>query len=272
MSIDGAQAAVEAQGSEFTVVELKEILRARELPTAGSKVELIRRLSEHDPQIWTTLRERRTRAKQLTGLSKSDNTLLRHISAETDEGEENDHDAPNAPRERAEPGEREVATPIELELLRRERDLLERERAILRRELELARSSPLSASSPTNSNAAHAVGGVRNIKEMLPEFDATDNTFWRWKQQLELLRQSYQLDDNSTRILMSSRLKGRALSWLHSKAEHVTLNVENLLKEMEKMFDLRPGKLVLRRKFEARIWKSGEQFCEYYHDKIILAN
>lgn len=38
------------------------------------------------------------------------------------------------------------------------------------------------------------------------------------------------------------------------------------------MFDLRPGKLALRREFESRVWRGGEPFCDYYHDKMILAN
>lgn len=50
------------------------------------------------------------------------------------------------------------------------------------------------------------------------------------------------------------------------------LSVEELLREMEQMFDLRPGKLTLRREFESRVWRGGESFCDYYHDKMILVN
>jgi len=41
---------------------------------------------------------------------------------------------------------------------------------------------------------------------------------------------------------------------------------------MQQLFDLRPGKLSLRKEFEARTWKTGEPFCDYYHEKMILAN
>lgn len=74
------------------------------------------------------------------------------------------------------------------------------------------------------------------------------------------------------RTLISSCLKGRALSWFYSRAEYLTLNIEELLKKMEQIFDLHPGKLTLRRKFESRIWRKGEPFYDYYHDKIVLAN
>lgn len=38
------------------------------------------------------------------------------------------------------------------------------------------------------------------------------------------------------------------------------------------MFDHLPNKLALLREFEARVWKSSESFCDYYHEKKILAN
>lgn len=122
------------------------------------------------------------------------------------------------------------------------------------------------------SGATAVSGGVRNLRELLPEFDGMDHTFWRWRQQLQLLRHSYQLDENSTRILIRSRLKERALSWFYSRAEYLTLSMEELLQEMERMFDMRPGKLALRREFESRVWRGNESFCDYYHDKMILAN
>lgn len=102
----------------------------------------------------------------------------------------------------------------------------------------------------TNGSIISAFGGIRGIKELLPEFDATNGTFWKWKQQLALLTHTYQLDENSARVLIGSRLKGRALSWFYSKPEYITMISEDLLREMESMFDLRPGKLSLRREFE----------------------
>lgn len=122
------------------------------------------------------------------------------------------------------------------------------------------------------SSGVSGGAGVRSIRELLPEFDASENTFWRWRSQLELLRDTYRLDENATRILIGSRLKGRALTWFYSKTEHLTLRIEDFLREMGQMFDLRPAKLTLRRKFEARVWKGDEPFSNYYHEKVILAN
>lgn len=106
----------------------------------------------------------------------------------------------------------------------------------------------------------------------MPEFDATDNSFWRWRQQLELLRGSCHMDENAMRILITFRLKGFALTWFHLRTEHVTMAIDSLLEEMRQLFNLRPGKLSLRREFKARVWRGDEPFCDYYYDKVALAN
>lgn len=241
-------------GQEFKMVELKKALSERGLSTRGSKAELMQRLSDDDPNVWSTLRDQLAETQHRDEAEETVNDNSR------DESEM---------REDVRYGrvEHERVAQRELELLRRERELLERERQLLQREREIMNSGADNASSIIST-----AGNVRGIKDLLPEFDATDNTFWRWKHQLELLKHTYQLDDSSTRMLIGSRLKGKALAWFYSKAEHITLNIDALLREMGQMFDHRPGKLTLRREFENRVWKSDESFCDYYHDKKILAN
>ncbi|XP_018377468.1 PREDICTED: LOW QUALITY PROTEIN: uncharacterized protein K02A2.6-like [Trachymyrmex cornetzi] len=235
------------KGNNFTVIELKEALRERGLSSTGSKAELIQRLSEYDPNIWKTLSEKRN------GI----------------QGEQTDaEDYASIPEEHHESelqGEREDYTQHELTLIRKERELLQREQQLLRREREMNRCA-------STTSVTSVAGGVRNLRDLLPEFDASDNTFWRWKKQLEFVRNSYMLDDSATKILISTRLKGRALNWFYSRAEYLTLSVEDLLQEMVQMFDSRPSKLTLRKEFEARVWKTEESFCDYYHEKVILAN
>ncbi|KYN14490.1 hypothetical protein ALC57_13305 [Trachymyrmex cornetzi] len=235
------------KGNNFTVVELKEALRERELSSTGSKAELIQRLNEYDPNIWKILSE------------NQDGIPDEQTDAE---------DYASIPEEHHESelrGEREDYMQRELTLIHKERELLQRERQLLCRKREMNHCA-------STTSITSVAGGVRNLRDLLPEFDASDNTFWRWKNQLEFFRNSYQLDDNTTRILISSRMKGRALNWFYSKAEYVTLSIEDLLQEMAQMFDSRPSKLSLRKEFEARIWKTEESFCDYYHEKVILAN
>lgn len=246
------------QGSDFTVHELKEGLRARGLPTAGSKAELIRRLDDGNPDVWTMLNMQLEAATCRAGASDSGGTgSVSATGVEVVEARE---------QGAASPAQSDDWDCAELALLRRERELLERERLLLQRERELSRTASVASTSVTGG------GDIRGVKELLSEFDASENTFWRWKSQLELLRDTYRLDENATRILIGSRLRGRALTWFYSKTEHLTLSIRELLTEMGQMFDSRPGKLALRRKFEARMWRGDEPFCTYYHEKVILAS
>lgn len=87
-----------------------------------------------------------------------------------------------------------------------------------------------------------------------------------------MLKRVYRLDDEHTKILIGMRLKGKALEWLHSRPEFVEISVEALLCELKTMYDHRPSKVAQRRKFEERVWRKGETFSDYMHQKIILGN
>ncbi|XP_011859979.1 PREDICTED: uncharacterized protein LOC105557370 [Vollenhovia emeryi] len=292
----------QSAGNRFTVLELKKALRERGLTTSGTKAEMIRRLEEDDPRVWEDLAARREAASRDAGdpsdlgdappLGENDDGASRSDGGAGGGGTSRDGEATERGGvanngDLAREGDDGIAAfgaeerddaMRELMFLRRERELWEREQRLLRRELDMLRNSPATASGTASAVTSAAMsggampGGVRGLRELLPEFSGADSDFWRWKQQLELLKQTYRLDENSTRVLISSRLRGRALSWFHSKAEYLTLDSVELLREMGQMFDLRPGKLALRREFESRVWEGGESFCDYYHDKMILAN
>ncbi|XP_043282371.1 uncharacterized protein [Venturia canescens] len=224
--------------NEFTVPQLKAKLQKRGLSSAGSKIELIARLQENDPSgEW--------RQESEESVSSGESSHQHDPVCNT----------PTADAQR------------ELDLLRRERDLMQRELELARRELELLRrgNSPASVEGQSKVN-------IKSLSDLISEFNGTQNTFSNWVKQLQLLKNSYDLDDHSSRILVGSRLKGKALDWFHSKPEHIEMSLDQLLEEMRTMFDHRPNKVALRRQFENRIWKSGETFNDYHHDKIILAN
>lgn len=106
----------------------------------------------------------------------------------------------------------------------------------------------------------------------MTEFNGAHDAFWRWEKQLQLLKNTYNLDDDSSRILLGIRLRGSALDWFHSKPEHLEMTLAQLLTEMRTMFDHRPTKLTLRRQFEGRQWKPSETFGEYFKEKLTFAN
>ncbi|KMQ84408.1 hypothetical protein RF55_17802 [Lasius niger] len=257
------------QPNDYMVVELKDILREKNLSTVGNKSELINRLTDYDSEIWTTLNRSITQQRRDIDCAIIDED---HGSQDAAAGEDDGrhlHNNNTSPENSF----------TKNNLIRRENELLRRERALLQRELEIARQeynedrgTPRTSGSGERRSGPSANENVRAIRDLLSEFDGGEGTFWKWEQQIRLLRISYALDDAAARILISSKLKGRAFEWFHSKSDHLTFSVEDLLKAMREMFDLRQSRLSLRKKFEERTWQTNESFTSYYHDKIILAN
>lgn len=323
----------------FRVIDLKELLRRRELPITGVKTELIARLLQFNPNVdWNVLAEEirvlrenedvERRLEEVARIQEQRQDNEEEGRRRNDEGEQRAEEQRQGEMERrlreAEQIEERMQRELEkrrrdtevleeqnqrlrlaalrgndnnqasalshhslsngaeqshilreLEYLRRDNDLMRRETEILKREQELLKAASeanVLANSTSTSNVNLSTNGIQVIKELLPEFDPAKATFWKWKMQLDLLIENYKLNDNQTKILMSSRLKEQAKSWFDSKPEHLTMSSASLLADMKKMFDLRPGKVTLRQDFEARRWKIDETFPVYFHDKLILAN
>ncbi|XP_036145206.1 uncharacterized protein LOC105831336 isoform X1 [Monomorium pharaonis] len=249
--------------NSLTVVELKGVLREMNCSTNGSKNELIERLKAADPSgAWMNkVRKGNPHDEQ------------QHTQGAERLGDGNEAGGPN-------PTECTTILMRELEIRERERRLMERELEIVRRELDMMRSANLrdvstpvvpSGSEEVEANSRPRVN-INSVAELLPPFSGTDVDFDRWERQLRLLKATYALDDKATRLLIGSRLKGKALDWLFSKSEFLEMSLEQLLAEMKSMFRHKVSKMVLRKEFEKRIWKHGESFSEYLHDKVILAN
>lgn len=97
-------------------------------------------------------------------------------------------------------------------------------------------SSQVRESSSTKTNIA-------TVNEMLSIFDGTGGSFDGWRKQIALLRTTYCLDENSTRVRICSKLKGNALTWFHLKPEHIEMPTECVLTEIDKMVYHRPSKV-----------------------------
>lgn len=113
---------------------------------------------------------------------------------------------------------------------------------------------------------------LTSIAELLKTFDGTPRDYEAWEGQIKLLREVYHLDDNTAKILVGMRLKGRAYEWFHSKPEYLRLSFDELLRKLRRMFQFQQSKVTLRKKFEERSWNKAESIHEYVHDKIILGN
>lgn len=242
---------------ELTIPELKKELRKLNLSTTGNKEELLVRILAHDPDIVVRGTHGNTEAACMTDTASA---------RDNDNLPINDDAVRSIPQE----GIPNINSSSELELIRRERLLLQREIDLMRQENELLR-----ATSPLAQEAERSRKPPMNIKiisELLSEYSGVDQDFARWEAQLQLLKNTYELNDNLVKVLIGLRLKGKALTWFHSKPELLGMTALEIIRELKAMYDHRPNKIDLRKQFEARTWQPGETFHDYYHDKIIKAN
>jgi adenylate kinase family enzyme len=236
-------------------LELKEELRKLGLTGTGCKSELIARLNRSTPSgTWSELQIE----AQMSGIM---------VEAAS---EGSSHERPECGQERgtrSNPQSRE-ALEMELEMMRRELELLK------------ARSATGSASGTQRTPARTSVetGWVRSeitintIAELLPEFDGAKGGFCMWRDQLRFLEETYQLNPKHMKILVELRLRGKVLTWLHSSRKHMQLSTEELLRELEPMYDQQADSMTLHEEFRARKWRKDETFSDYMHEKIVLGN
>ncbi|XP_029171737.1 uncharacterized protein LOC114941060 [Nylanderia fulva] len=289
----------------FTVVALKELLAARGLSTAGTKAELIARLMEDDPSgAWMD-------GQDECGDGGEDSQQREVAGAASAQSASSRQQREAAGAASAQPASSRQQREVELhkrerELAERElaeRELAERELAVARLELEVMRkkmqaeqtiggerrqSTRVAAAIEREQVRAMATGSsggsddipaplvqtrtnITAIADLLSVFDGKSSHYETWEKQIKQLRSTYRLEDVA-KILIGMRLKGRAHEWLHSRAEHITMTFDHLLDELRAMFFRRQSKVTTRKKFEERVWRKGETFQEYFHEKIILGN
>lgn len=217
--------------SEFTVIQLKDKLRELGLSSVGNKAELINRLIEADP---------------------------------TGERTETVSEMPEASATQGDQSESDVRVPImtsherEIEMCRREKEMAERELQLARRELELIREmqqlnlAERGQARRENAYNDHPRASIAAIADLLGSFDGSVGDYKIWEEQLKLLKTTYRLTDEYVKILIGMRLKGNAAQWLHSRPEHIGLPIDDLLDRLREMYDHRPSRILLRKRFEER--------------------
>ncbi|KYN10221.1 hypothetical protein ALC57_17652 [Trachymyrmex cornetzi] len=234
----------------LTVAQLKDILI--QYKQYGRKAELIARMQKVDPTEGWILEA----------------TLQTEANDDMEEAVQEDG---AQPQEDEQIGQ-ETASSLarwQTTLQARERELMQKEIELLRRENQLLRSSPTTS---TTSTMSRATTSIKSIGELLSEYTGSSEDFERWKAQVKMVRSTYELDENATKILTSSKLRGKAQEWYYSLTENLTLPTDTILDKMDAMFKQPIGQLERRRQFEARQWRKDETFSSYCHDKIILGN
>ncbi|XP_063994904.1 uncharacterized protein LOC135172646 [Diachasmimorpha longicaudata] len=264
--------------SDFTVAELKGVLRRKNLTLSGTKAELFARLLDADPEEkWI---QEVSRAEQATneeiGRQDAEQVGLDAdlLDAETWQRDRMTRDTSRIVVQEGRQGTSndDECLQRELEFMRRERqllidrvNLLEREKELMRREAQLGFPQQ---NVPHNN---HLKTTLKTVSYSLPEFsEGTD--FLEWEKEVLYIVRVFHLEEQMAQLLVTTKLTGRAKAWFHSKAEHRDLSLAELLSTMKKFFDHRLTRLKRKRDFENRKWQHNETFDDYLHDKTILAN
>lgn len=251
--------------NSFKIVELKAILRSRGLSTAGVKAELVRRLRNSDPHgAWQCVGDEDEIDTMATTNDEMSIEATTNNVAGDQAGQRGEHEEARSTLQR------------EIELCRREKELAERELALVQHELELLRMSRRDEALHDGQTTSATMMRERDVRttsnaiatperiataqprvnitaaDLLCEFNGQAESFETWERQAKFLRAAYQLDDNLTKILIGTKLRGRASDWFHSKPEYIAMSDE-VLAGLRGMFYHRPNRITLRRCFEERV-------------------
>ncbi|XP_039154249.1 uncharacterized protein LOC120285676 [Drosophila simulans] len=112
---------------------------------------------------------------------------------------------------------------------------------------------------------------LRMATDAVNEFSG-DTCARKWILQVKNIASVYGIYEPYIKMLIVSKIKGKACMWLHADPERVLLPTEQLAAELISMFGERKSKLEARRKLEERKWTEGESFVAYADDKVMLAH
>ncbi|KAI4473033.1 hypothetical protein M0804_015511 [Polistes exclamans] len=126
---------------------------------------------------------------------------------------------------------------------------LRRQVEVLMREVEQLRGIP---EQRPRVNDRHREVSLSVISDMIDVFDGSVGTFTVWERRVRYIQRMHQLRDTEIVMIISLKLRRKALRWFHSKPEFVTYGVQELLAAMEKMFSSRQSIITLKKQFEER--------------------
>ncbi|KAG7196466.1 hypothetical protein KM043_016075 [Ampulex compressa] len=171
----------------------------------------------------------------------------------------------------------------EVEILIREANVARREAALLERKSQAAREeiermqmtdtnmSDVQSPDMSRSNTVRQLS-VNNIFNLLHNFDDRHETFKTSENQVRLLKNTCNLSDEETIVMLTEKVKGKAQRWFHSNADNLHLSTQDLLESVGKMYGRETDCPVQIKQFEETIWKPDESIPRLLLRKTNLAN
>lgn len=105
----------------------------------------------------------------------------------------------------------------------------------------------------STAEGTHRKENISAMLELVGFFDGSAGTFRKWEQQVGLLCATctYHLDDDRAKLLVSNKLKGKTKNWFQAE-NTIIMSLDEIMDGFRKMYDHRPLRVALRKKFEAR--------------------
>jgi len=123
---------------------------------------------------------------------------------------------------------------------------------------ENSRNTKSSEREVKNGNVAVVDNFNENIEvslsmatQVLSEF-AGESCACKWTTQMHNIAKIYGIGGKFEKMLMVSKIKGKAYEWLHANSDRVLLPLDGLTAELISTFGGKSSKLEIRRKFEGR--------------------
>ena len=225
----------------FRVVMLKELLKKKGISVTGTKTELIARLDEADPtREWMKEIDYDSENLDLndaggagsgSGLSNEEVELLRRekevaerelrsLQQQLLASRGNNTQSLNDVRVAQGTDKTEELMRQKMELYRREKEVAELELSVMRQQLQNLRSTNNTGNLETSSvqNTRDRVN-LSELKELINIFDGSDGEYANWEKQIKYVKSTYNLSEEKTKVVLSARLKGKALEWFHSQPQ-----------------------------------------------------
>jgi len=105
------------------------------------------------------------------------------------------------------------------------------------------------------------------IMDLLDHFSANTANFDNWEQQLILLKKTYKLIENYTRVLINMKLKGTGV--IPFQSHPYGRFSDDFFSGLHEIFYHRASKIEMRKTFE-KVWQRDKTFHEFMHAKMIL--
>lgn len=136
--------------------------------------------------------------------------------------------------------------------------------------IEIATRAVLAAQMSTREQPSSHLNHS-DICSQIPQFSGENNDdVYGWIARVDEIKLAYEVNDKVIKVLATKQLTGKAKDWYDCTLGVVQMTWAQLKDDLMRLFGSYESRVSLTRKMEARRWKAGETFGNYFHEKLKL--